>query len=86
MFRWGILHAELDNFLDAAKCLINSFSVCVATFELGTGYDENPIFIGLDNDGNLDRFHIQNISIPALMLFCSTRFVSDMIEEPESNQ
>jgi hypothetical protein len=72
MFSLGILHAELDNFLDAGKCLINSFTECVAAFELGTGYDEDPILIGLDNDGNMDRFHIQIIGIPALMLFCST--------------
>jgi hypothetical protein len=86
MFRLGILHAELDNFLDAAKCLINSFSVGVAAFELGTGYDEDPILIGLDNDGNMNRFHILIIGIPALMLFCSIRYVFDRIGEPDPNQ
>ena len=42
MFRLGILHAELDNFLDAGKCLINSFSEGMAALELGAGYDEDP--------------------------------------------
>jgi hypothetical protein len=37
----------------------------VAAFELGAGYDEDPLLIGFDNDGNMDRFHIQIIGIPA---------------------
>ena len=69
MFRLGILQSELDNFPDAAKCLIYSFSEGMATFEPGAGYDEDPLLIGLDNDGNRDRFHVQIIGIPALMLF-----------------
>jgi hypothetical protein len=80
MFRVGILHTKLDNFLDAGKCLINSFSERVAAFELGTGYDEDPILIGLYNDGNMDRFHIQIIGILASMLFCITCIVFDRIE------
>jgi hypothetical protein len=79
MFRVGILHTKLDNFLDAGKCPINSFSEGMAAFELGTGFDEDPILIGLDNDGNLDRFHIQIIGILALMLFCITCIVFDRI-------
>ena len=86
MFRLGILHAELDNFLDPGKCLINSFSEDMAAFELGAGYDEDPILNGLDNDRNMDRFHIQIIGIPASMLFCSTHFVFDRIEEPDPKQ
>jgi hypothetical protein len=69
MFRLGILHAELDNFLDTGKCLINGFSEGMAALELGGGYDEDPLLIGLDNDGNTNRFHVQIIIIPALMLF-----------------
>jgi len=45
----------------------------MATFELGTGCDEDPIFIGLDNDGNMDRFHTRIIDIHALILFCNER-------------
>jgi hypothetical protein len=70
MFCRGIFHAELDNFPDAEECLIDSLSVRVATFELGAGYDEDPILIGFDYDGNMDRFHTHIIGIHALILFC----------------
>ena len=47
------------------------FSKSMAAFELGAGYDEDPILICFDNDGNMNRFHIHIIGIHALILFCS---------------
>jgi len=69
MVRLRIFHTELDSFPDADECLIDGFTVSVAAFELGTGYNEDPILIGLDHDGNMDRFHIHIISIHLLILF-----------------
>jgi hypothetical protein len=43
----------------------------MTTFELGAGYDEDPVLVGLDHDGNMDRFHIHIIGIHALILFCT---------------
>jgi hypothetical protein len=71
MFWVRIFHAELDNFPDAGERLINGFTIGVTTFELGAGYNEDPILIGFDNDGNMDLFHIHIIGIHALILFCS---------------
>jgi hypothetical protein len=41
-----IFPAELDNFVDAGEFLINGFTICVAAFELGAGYNEDPLLIG----------------------------------------
>ena len=65
-----IFHTELNNFPDTDEGLIDGFTVSVAAFELGTGYDEDPILIRLDNDGDMDRLHIHIIGIHALILFC----------------
>jgi len=71
MGRIRIFPAELDNFLDAGECLINGFTIGMAAFELGAGYNEDPILIGFYNDRNMDLFHIHIIGIRALILFCS---------------
>ncbi len=76
-----IFHTELNNFPDADERLIDGFTVSVAAFELGTGYDEDPILIRLDNDGNMDRLHIHIIGIHALILFCKQ---DALVSGPES--
>jgi hypothetical protein len=58
-----IFHAELDNLFDADESFIDGFTIGMAAFELGTGYNEDPVLIGLDNDGNMDRFHIYTSSV-----------------------
>jgi hypothetical protein len=58
-----IFRAELDHFLDTDEHLIDVFTLGMAALELGTGFDEDPILIGLDNDGNIDRFHIYTSSV-----------------------